>query len=72
MISRTRSEREGLSIAFDMNGKSHNSKVFIFSVSYTSQYGSGVYIAPEANDSDSLLNIKKLKCQPLLERSKKT
>ncbi|MGM0482753.1 MAG: diacylglycerol/lipid kinase family protein [Patescibacteria group bacterium] len=64
IISRTWKEKEDLPVTFKMNGTTHNSKVFIFSVSNTSQYGNGVYIAPEADDSDGLLNINVIKPFP--------
>lgn len=57
-------EREDVPVTFKINGKTHNRNVFIFSVSNTSQYGNQIYIAPEADDSDGLLNINIIKTFP--------
>lgn len=64
IILKTWKERENLLVSFEINGKKYEREVFIFSASNTSQYGNGVYIAPEADSNDGLLDINIIKPFP--------
>lgn len=64
IILKTWKEREVLPISFEANGQVFDREVFIFSVSNTTQFGNGVYIAPQADSSDGLLDITIIKPFP--------
>jgi YegS/Rv2252/BmrU family lipid kinase len=64
IILKTWKERENLPVSFEVNGKKYEREVFIFSASNTSQYGNGVYIAPDADNNDGLLDINIIKPFP--------
>lgn len=50
-------ERRAIPIRFVADRQEHQTEAFMFTVANTSQFGNGVYIAPEADSNDGKLDI---------------
>ena len=64
IILKTWKDREILPVTFEVNGEVFEREVLMFSVSNTTQFGNGFYIAPQADSNDGLLDITIVKPFP--------